>query len=135
MLQAVTIYRLVHVGSGKGDPDAASAPALSVLTEISRRELPSLLSRISFSFPILDPSVQIFMNPAFRVAVKSLIPLMLPIPRCSLVESVSYLTFPKSRTLFWSNPVSRLTFPESSTVFCLNRGSREDPSRLCQYDV
>ena len=41
--------------------------------------------------------------------------------------SVSRLTFPVSRTVFWSNPVSHLTFPESRTVFCLNRGSREDP--------
>ena len=60
---------------------------------------------------------------------------MLPIPRCILVESVSHLTFPESRTVFWSNPVSHLTFPESRTVFCLNRGSREDPSRPGQYDV
>ena len=86
MLQAVTIYRLVHVGSGKGDPDPASVPARSVLMEIPRRELPSLLSRISFSFPILDPSAQIFLNPAFRVAVKSLIPLMLPVLHCILLN-------------------------------------------------
>ena len=51
------------------------------------------------------------------------------------VKSVSHLTFPESRTVFWSNLVSRLTFPESRTVFCLNRGSREDPSRPGQYDV
>ena len=49
--------------------------------------------------------------------------------------SVSRLTFPVSRTVFWSNLVSRLTFPESRTVFCLNRGSRKDPSRPGQYDV
>ena len=86
MSQAVTIYRLVHVGSGKGDPDPASVSARSVLTGISRRKRPSLLSRMLFSFPILDPSTQIFVNPAFRVAVKSLIPLMLPIPHCILLN-------------------------------------------------
>ena len=66
MLQAVTIYRLVHVGSGKGDPDPASVSARSVLTGIPRRERPSLLSRISFSFPILDPSAQIFCESRFQ---------------------------------------------------------------------
>ena len=44
------------------------------------------------------------------------------IPYCILVKSVSRLTFPVSRTVFWSNPVSR-------TVFCLNRGFRGDPSK------
>lgn len=134
MLQAVTIYRLVHVGSGKGDPDPASVPARSVLTGISRRKRPSLPSRILFSFPILDLSAQIFVNPSFRVAVKSI---NVANPALCFVKSgsVSRLTFPVSRTVFWSNLVSRLTFPESRTVFCLNRGSREDPSRPGQYDV
>ena len=90
MLQAVTIYRLVHVGSGKGDPDPASVPARSVLTGISRRKRPSLPSRILFSFPILDLSAQIFVNPSFRVAVKSPIPLMLPIPHCVLLNPDPY---------------------------------------------
>ena len=77
-------------GSGKGDPDPASVSARSVLTGIPRRERPLLLSRISFSFPILDPSAQIFVNPSFRVAVKSPIQLMLPIPHCVLLNSDPY---------------------------------------------
>ena len=102
----------------------------------------NLASQTSF---IAIPNVVFFPNPGslcpnfceslFPGSSQIPYPINVANPALCFVKSVSRLTFPVSRTVFWSNLVSRLTFPESRTVFCLNRGSLPDPSRPGQYDV
>ena len=91
-------------------------------------------TRTSF---VAIPNIVFFPNPGslcpnfcesrFQGSSQIPYPINVANPALYFVKSVSRLTFPESRTVFWSNLVSHLTFPESRTVFCLNRGSREDP--------
>lgn len=83
-------------------------------------------------YPFLSQSrtrAQTLANPDSRIAVKSRIP----------------ITFPESRTAFWSNPVSRLkfpdlvksrvpiTFPDSLPVFWPNKPLQTQRAPMLSY--
>lgn len=99
-------------GSGEGGPGIPAPFSREPLTPSFRHRHPE--------YPFLSQSrtrAQTLANPDSRIAVKSRIP----------------ITFPESRTAFWSNPVSRLklpdlvksrvpiTFPDSLPVFWPNK--------------